>query len=146
WSEPYIYHFPDGNGALARLLVRSLIPSVAPGDSMDDIVPAAFDYGRLDRRDQPVRIRLDATCVDVRQSPDKVELAYVQGGALRRVEAHHAVLACFHMMIPHIMPALPAAQRAALAQNVKTPIVYTNVLIRNWRALVNLKVSAITAP
>jgi spermidine dehydrogenase len=146
WSEPYIYHFPDGNAALARLLVRSLIPSVAPGGSMDDIVPAAFDYGRLDRHEANVRIRLDATCVDVRQSSDKVELAYVQGGALRRVEARHAVLACFHMMIPHIMPELPAAQRAALAKNVKTPMVYTNVLVRNWRPFFNLKVSAITAP
>jgi spermidine dehydrogenase len=24
-SEPYIYHFPDGNASLARLLVRSLL-------------------------------------------------------------------------------------------------------------------------
>src|SRR5262249_47661681 len=39
-SEPYIYHFPDGNAALARLLVRALIPGVAPGDSMDDVVLA----------------------------------------------------------------------------------------------------------
>ncbi len=31
WKEPYIYHFPDGNAAIARLLVRSLIPGVAPG-------------------------------------------------------------------------------------------------------------------
>ncbi|MGA7611688.1 MAG: FAD/NAD(P)-binding protein, partial [Xanthobacteraceae bacterium] len=29
WEEPYIYHFPDGNAALARLLVRALIPGVA---------------------------------------------------------------------------------------------------------------------
>ena len=29
--EPYIYHFPDGNASLARLLVRALIPDVAPG-------------------------------------------------------------------------------------------------------------------
>src|SRR5262249_49557974 len=27
--EPYIYHFPDGNAALARLLVRALIPGIA---------------------------------------------------------------------------------------------------------------------
>ena len=27
-SEPYIYHFPDGNASIARLLVRSLIPDV----------------------------------------------------------------------------------------------------------------------
>lgn len=25
WSEPYIYHFPDGNASLARLLVRTLV-------------------------------------------------------------------------------------------------------------------------
>ena len=30
-DEPYIYHFPDGNASLARLMVRSLIPAVAPG-------------------------------------------------------------------------------------------------------------------
>ena len=64
----------------------------------------------------------------------------------RRVEARHAVLACFHMMIPHLMPDLPAVQRAALAQNVKTPIVYTNVVVRDWRAFAALKVHAITAP
>ena len=33
---------------------------VAPGNTMDDIVLAPFDYGKLDRRGQPVRIRLDA--------------------------------------------------------------------------------------
>ena len=32
-SEPYIYHFPDGNASLARLLVRALIPGVAPGNT-----------------------------------------------------------------------------------------------------------------
>jgi spermidine dehydrogenase len=146
WNEPYIYHFPDGNASIARLLVRSLVSGVAAGNSMDDVVQAPFDYGLLDRSDRPVRIRLEATCVDVRQAGDKVQIAYIQGGALRRVEAHHAVLACFHMMIPHIMPELPEPHRAALAKNVKTPIVYTNVLVRNWRAFVNLKVSAITAP
>ena len=45
-DEPYIYHFPDGNASLARLLVRSLIPEVAPGGTMDDVVLAAFDYAQ----------------------------------------------------------------------------------------------------
>ena len=146
WSEPYIYHFPDGNASIARLLVRSLVGNVAPGGGMDDVVQAPFHYGLLDQSEQAVRIRLEATCVNVRQAGDKVQIAYVQGGALHRVEASHAVLACFHMMIPHIMPELPASHRAALAMNVKTPIVYTNVLVRNWQAFVNLKVSAISAP
>ena len=146
WSEPYIYHFPDGNASLARLLVRSLIPAVAPGNGMEDVVLAPFDYAQLDRHEHPVRVRLDSTCLDVRNTGDAVRLAYLRNGALHRVAAKHAVLACFHMVVPHIMPELPAEQRAALLQNVKTPIVYTNVLVRNWRAFVNLKISGIVAP
>ena len=69
WQEPYIYHFPDGNASVARLLVRSLIPGVAPGSTMDDVVPAAFDYGALDRGDQPVRIRLEFNLRPCRPEP-----------------------------------------------------------------------------
>jgi spermidine dehydrogenase len=145
-GEPYIYHFPDGNASLARLLVRSLVPGVAPGSSMEDIVLAPFDYAALDQSASDVRIRLDSTCVDVRNAPGKVLVAYMRGGALHRVEASHAVLACFHMVIPHLMPELATEQRAALAQNVKTPICYTNVVVRNWRPWAALKISSITAP
>jgi spermidine dehydrogenase len=98
WQEPYIYHFPDGNASIARLLVRSLIPSAAPGDTMEDIVSAGFDYGALDHTGEPVRIRLDSTCVHVGREGGKAQIAYVRDGALHRVEARHAVLACFHMM------------------------------------------------
>ncbi len=146
WSEPYIYHFPDGNASLARLLVRALVPGIAPGSTMDDVVEAPFDYARLDSAEQHVRIRLDATCLHVRNAGDEVQIGYSRGGTMHRVAAKHAVLACFHMVIPHLMPELPAPQRAALSGNVKTPIVYTNVIARNWRAFVNLKVSGIAAP
>jgi spermidine dehydrogenase len=146
WNEPYIYHFPDGNASLARLLVRSLIPDSAPGNTMEDIVLAPFNYSDLDRHDHHIRIRLDSTCVDVRDAGDKVLVSYVRAGAPHRIAAQHAVLACFHMMIPHLMPDLPEAQRQALAQNVKTPLVYTNVLVRNWRAWTALKIHQISAP
>jgi spermidine dehydrogenase len=145
-SEPYIYHFPDGNASLARLLVRALIPGIAPGHTMEDVVLAPFDYGTLDRAGADVRIRLQSTVVDVREEGARALVGYARAGALHRVAAEHVVLACFHMMIPHLMPDLPAGQRAALAQNVKTPIVYTNVLVRNWRAWAALKVHAINAP
>jgi spermidine dehydrogenase len=145
-SEPYIYHFPDGNASLARLLVRALIPGVAPGDTMEDVVLAPFDYAALERAGNATRIRLDSTCIDVRNAPGKVLVGYLRGGAMHRVEARHAVLACFHMMIPHLMPELSPEQRAALAQNVKTPIVYTNVVVRNWRPWIALKISDISAP
>ena len=146
WSEPYIYHFPDGNASLARLLVRALIPDAAPGNTMDDIVLTGFDYGALDRVDNTTRIRLQSTVLDVRQRGEAVSIGYVNAGAPHRVTAKHAVLACFHMMIPYVMPELPQAQREALARNVKTPLVYTNVVVRNWQPWLALKVSDIAAP
>jgi spermidine dehydrogenase len=144
--EPYIYHFPDGNASLARLLVRSLVPEVAPGHTMDDVVLARFDYDKLDRERQGVRIRLESTCIDVRNTPESVLIGYVRAGVPHRVEAKHAVLACFHMVIPHVMPELPVPQREALARNVKVPLVYTNVLVRDWRPWVRLGVHDISAP
>lgn len=144
--EPYIYHFPDGNASLARLLVRALVPDAAHGHTMEDVVLAAFDYEKLDRDEQAVRIRLNSTCIDVRNAPDSVLIGYVREGVPHRVEAKHAVLACFHMVIPHIMPELPVPQREALARNVKTPLVYTNVLIRDWHPWPHLGVHDISAP
>ena len=41
--------FPDGNASIARLLVRRLIPDVAPCSTMEDVVAARFDYSQLDR-------------------------------------------------------------------------------------------------
>ena len=80
-----------------------------------------------------------STCLDVRNAGDEVQIGYRRSGAMHRVAARHAVLACFHMVIPHIMPELSEPQREALCANVKTPIVYTNVIVRNWRSLVNLR-------
>ena len=146
YDEPYIYHFPDGNASLARLLVRALIPGIAPGATMEDVVLAPFDYGKLDDPANPVRIRLDSTCLNVRRAGNSVEVGYFRDRTLHRVAAGHVVLACFHMIIPHLMPELPEPQRDALAHNVKTPLVYSNVVIRNWQPFVRLKVHDITAP
>src|SRR5262249_39879524 len=150
WDEPYIYHFPDGNASLARLLVRKLIPGVASGSTTvslpaEHIVREQFRYDQLDVADARTRIRLDSTCLDVHNSGDKVLVGYARGGTLHRIAARHVVLACFHYVIPHIMPELPEAQRDALAQNVKTPIVYTNVVVSNWQAWTALNVHTITA-
>lgn len=146
WQEPYIYHFPDGNASLARLLVRALVPGVAPGDTMDDVVLARFDYAALDREEHNTRIRLDSTCIDVRHAGERVVVDYVRSGTPHRIDARHVVLACFHMVIPHIAADLPAAQRHALSQNVKAPLVYTNVLVRDWQPWIRLNVFDISAP
>ena len=80
-DEPYIYHFPDGNASIARAIVRSLIPAVAPGDTMDDIVTARFDYGALDvDRCSHARMRLQATRCTSATMSDGVDVGYVRGG------------------------------------------------------------------
>jgi spermidine dehydrogenase len=145
-DEPYIYHFPDGNASLARLLVRALIPAAAAGGTMDDIVLAPFDYSKLDVDGAFVRLRLDSTCVNVRNVRNGAEAVYLRDGKLHRIAASHVVLACFNMIIPFIMPELGAAQRNALAQNVKAPLVYNKVLVRNWHPWVRLGVHEISAP
>ena len=133
-EEPYIYHFPDGNASIARMLVRRLVPGVAPGNGMDDIVLAPFDYGRLDRAGGRVRIRLNATAVRARNIDGGTEVGYVRDGRLVRARARHAVLACYNGMIPYLLEELPEAQAEALRANVKAPLVYINVALRNWRA------------
>ncbi|MNO80301.1 protoporphyrinogen oxidase [compost metagenome] len=145
-EEPYIYHFPDGNASLARLLVRGLIPGVAPGKDMNDIVLAQFDYSRLDIPANKVRLRLNSTVVSVKNSDGGVDVGYSRTGRLHRVRGKHCVLACYNMMIPYLLRDLSAEQSHALAQNVKFPLVYTKVVIRNWQPFLKLGVHEIYAP
>ncbi len=145
-DEPYIFHFPDGNAGIARSLVRKLIPAVAPGHTMEDIVTAHFDYARLDETGSPVRIRLNSTALRVRPSDAGVVVTYARGGALERIRARQCVLACYNVMIPYLLPELPPAQREALAEAIKTPLVYTNVVLRNWRAFVSAGVHQFYSP
>jgi spermidine dehydrogenase len=49
-------------------------------------------------------------------------------------------------MIPYLCEDLPAAQRAALVDQCKVPLVYTNVLLNNWSALGRLGVHTVHAP
>jgi len=146
FDEPYIYHFPDGNASIARLLVRALVPDAAPGRSMEDVILAKFDYEMLDRTENRVRVRLNSTCVQVRNEGNKVDIGYVRDGKLFHVTAKHVVLACFNMFIPYIMPELSEGQREALGQNVKAPMLYNKVVIKDWNAWANLGVHNITAP
>jgi spermidine dehydrogenase len=147
-EEPYIFHFPDGNASLARLLVRSLVPGAVPGHTMQDVVTARVDYARLDAPGAPVAIRLRATAVAARNSGDgsAVEVGYVRDGRVSSVRADHCVLACYNAVVPHLCPDLPAEQKRGLSYGVKAPLVYVNALVRSWRAFAELGVHMIHAP
>ena len=138
--EPYIFHFPDGNASIARLLVRSLIPKALPGSTMEDSVVARLNYSELDRDDAAVRIRLNSTAVNVAHGKDtkSVRVTYVHGGTAHTVRAKHCVMACYNSAIPYLCPELPAEQKAGLAYNVKVPLTYTKVTVPNWNAFAEL--------
>jgi spermidine dehydrogenase len=149
--DPYTYHFPDGNASVARLLVRRLIPDVAPGDTMEDVVTSAFDYSALDRAASPVRLRLASTVVRVRHDgdprlADRVDVTYVRDGKTQAVRARRVVLACYNAVVPYLCPELPAPQREALASLVKIPLVYNNVLLRDWHSIAKLGVAVAHCP
>ncbi len=150
-AEDYFFHFPDGNSSIARMLVRKLIPDAIPGHSATDIVSARANYSKLDRREANTRIRLNSTVVRVAHTGDaasakQVEITYMRMGKLQTVRAKNCVLACWHVMIPYICSELPQTQKTALSFAVKVPLVYTNVVIRNWNAFQKLGVNAVYAP
>jgi spermidine dehydrogenase len=149
-EDPYIFHFPDGNASIARMLVRSMIPAAIPGHTMDDIVTARADYSKLDDADSNVRVRLNSTVVRVSHAgakgTEEVEISYVRGGMLQTVRGKNCVLACYNCLIPYLCPDLPEKQKQALAFLVKKPLIYTHVAIRNWTPFHKLGVHHIVSP
>jgi len=147
-EEPYIFHFPDGNAGVARALVRALIPGALGGDTMEDLTLGKVDYSVLDRPGNAVRIRLNSTAVDVRHTADEshVDVTCIRDGKPERVRGRHVIMACYNTVIPHIVPEIQAEQREAIEQAQKTPLVYINIAVRNWRAMAELGCNNIYIP
>jgi spermidine dehydrogenase len=150
-AEKYFFHFPDGNASIARLLVRKLIPAAIPGNSSTDVVLSKADYSKLDEPSSGVRIRLNSTVAKVNHRGDpssakEVEISYFTEGKLKTVRGANCVLACWHVVIPYIAQELPDAQKEALASAQKVPLLYTNVMIRNWSAFQKLNTSGVYCP
>lgn len=145
-GDPDMY-FPDGNATITRLLVRSLVPGVVPGEDMDDVISAVLDYQKLDRNQNDCRIRLNSFVTDVRHlNNSQVQISYVLGDQAYSVKSKSAVLACWNTMIPYICPEISSDQKEALAYGVKSPLVYSGVLLANWRSFVDAGISGVTAP
>ena len=138
--------FPDGNASIARLLVASLVPAVAPGSHAGNIATAQFDYGQLDQAASPVRLRLNSTVVKVSNREQGTSVTFVDKGGAWRVNARHTVLACYHAIIPYLCPDLPEAQKEAQRYQVKRPLILTNVLLRDSRAFDELGISGAYCP
>jgi spermidine dehydrogenase len=150
-DNPYIHHFPDGNAGIARALVKKLIHSVAKGRNAEELVLSKFNYAELDKSSNAVRIRLNSTAVNVEHGGDPnnasdVFVNYINDGKSYQVKARGVVMACYNMIIPHIVSGLPEEQSAALKLQEKSPIQYTTVGLRNWRAMKELGIGLAMSP
>jgi spermidine dehydrogenase len=152
--------FPDGNASVARLLVRALIPGAFPGMSADSdpfsIVTADLDYSQLDRPESPVRLRLNSTAIHAANTEASTEdgrgtvVNYVTAreglAEVLQVQGKHCVLACYNNIIPSLCPQLPEAQKTALAQCIRRPMLIMNVVLRNGAALQKSGISGAYLP
>jgi len=139
--------FPDGNGGIARLIVKTLIPeSIAGEHSLEDVCRNAVNFEALDRAGAAARIRLDSTAVWVKHDGDpakseSVTIAYTHGGKTYRVKARSLVMAGGSWTTQHIVRDLSADRVAAYSQFYRTPCMMANVAVRNWRFLYKMGIS-----
>jgi spermidine dehydrogenase len=150
-DNPYIHHFPDGNAGVARAFVKKLVPTVAKGKNAEELVLAKFDYAELDKASSATRIRLNSTVVNVEHAGDPksasdVFVNYINDNKSYQVKAKNVVMACYNMIIPHIVAGLPEEQAAALKLQDKSPLQYTTVGLKNWRAMKELEIGVAMSP
>lgn len=150
-NNPYIYHFPDGNASVARSLVKKMIPNIGKGNNAEELVLSKFKYDELDKSRNAVRIRLNSTVVNVKHlsqpiNSSDVAITYINNNKSYQVKAKNVVMACYNMMIPHLVPELPSQQSQALKLQLKTPLQYTTVGLKNWKAFKELEIGFAMSP
>jgi spermidine dehydrogenase len=139
--------FPDGNGGIARLIVKTLIPEAIAGSSaIEDVCRNAVNFAALDRAGAAARVRLDSTAVWVRHDGDpakseSVTIAYTRGMKTYRVKARSVVMAGGSWTTKHIVRDLPADRKEAYSQFYRSPCMVANVAVRNWRFLYKMGIS-----
>ncbi len=136
---------------VSRALLRAMLPDALPGDGMESLATASADYDKLDLPDNAVRVRINAPAMRVKhvgtvESAKEVEITYHHADKLYSVKAGHVVLACWHRVIPFITDELSQEQIAAMNDQVKVPLIYTNVQLRNWEALAKLGIRNFECP
>ena len=150
-KNPFIHHFPDGNATIARMLVKKMIPDVGLGENVEEIVLSKFKYDELDKPSNSVRVRLNSTVVKVQHGGDPysssdVFINYISDNKSYQVKGKGVVMACYNMVIPHIVSDLPKEQDAALRRLSKIPLQFTTVGLKNWRAMKEMGIGMAMSP
>jgi spermidine dehydrogenase len=146
-DETGVQMFPDGNGGIARLITKTLIPdSIAGPNTLDAVCREPVNFAALDRAGSPARVRLDSTAVSVKHEGDPtksefVSVDYTRAGKVYRVKARSVVMAGGSWTTRHIVRDLPPEFAAAYKQFYRSPCLMANVAVRNWRFLHKMGIS-----
>lgn len=141
------FSFPGGNAGIARHIVKALIPDALPGPTnLDSVCQTRVDFDRLDRPENPVRMRLRCTVVRVEhereaEKSDFVQITYVQDGKVYRLKAHSVVMASPQFVNRHVIADLDPVHREAAGNFYYAAHLSLNVAVRNWRFLHKLGLS-----
>jgi spermidine dehydrogenase len=139
--------FPGGNTTIARLMLKSLIPSAINGpDSVEGVSGNKVNFSALDLSGTTARIRLSSTVIHVQHDGEaskanSVTIAYLKEGKLYRVKTLSALMAGGCWTTKHIVKDLPETHRKAYAEFYRSPCMMANVAVRNWRFLYRMGMS-----
>ena len=138
------HSFPGGNTGFARYFVKSLNPDALEGStSLSDVLLSPVRFTALDREENAVNIRLNATVVRVEHEADKtVSITYVESGKLYRVRSTSTVMASGGWVNRRVLRDLPDAHRSAYESFRHSSVLIANVALTNWRFLAKLAVAA----
>jgi len=147
-DDLYLASFPGGNAGTARLLTKKLIPDAFNGKyDFADVFTSPVNWNALDRKDQPVRMRLASTVVAVSHEGDPhsargVVVTYSNKGQLHKVRAKLAIMCGQQHANRHICRDVAPDVREAMNTFHHAPMLTVNVAVRHWRFLENLGIAS----
>ena len=142
------YSFPGGNTGIFRHIVKYLIPnSIKGGNSFEEILNNPINFAALDRSANPLRIRLNATAIEVShagpiENSDHVNVSYHRDGMVKKIKAKTVVMSIGGWVARNIVSDLPEDIVEAYSQFYHSPVLVVNVALRNWRFLDKLGISS----
>lgn len=145
----WLASWPGGNTGQLRYIVKNIIPGAFPGGmGLSDVLFGPVQWDKLDRPNEPVRMRLSSLVVDVRhvgapESAQEVLVTYHKYGVLKRVTAKRVIVAGQQHLNKRIVADLPLELTAAMDAFMHAPICTVNVALRNWKFLERLGITAV---
>jgi spermidine dehydrogenase len=139
--------FPGGNSTIARLMVKSLIPTALDGpETVESVCGNQVNFSALDASGSQTRIRLSSTVIAVQhegesEKANSVAIIYLKQGKLYRIKARSVVMAGGNWTTKHIVKDLPSSHREAYQRFYRSPCMMANVAVRNWRFLYKMGIS-----